>query len=131
MKPKVDMAEVKRRADEQPVDVPIGDLLLDQHVVAGLRREHGDGRSPGGDAARYVQRLPRARRLVLGEAERVLSGPALRGLIEDAGTTVETVQQDEPERAADGGVGAHARAEQVAAGMQPDRLAHGSVDDDH
>ena len=36
MKAKVDVAEVKRRADEQPVDVPIGDLLLDQQVVAGI-----------------------------------------------------------------------------------------------
>ena len=36
MKPPVDVDEVTRRAGEQPLDVPIGDLLLDQQVVAGI-----------------------------------------------------------------------------------------------
>ena len=36
MKPPVDIAEVKRRASEQPADVPIGDVLLDQQVVSGI-----------------------------------------------------------------------------------------------
>jgi endonuclease-8 len=36
LKPPVDVDEVKRRAAEQPPDVPIGDLLLDQQVIAGI-----------------------------------------------------------------------------------------------
>lgn len=36
MKAPIDVEEVKRRASEQPPDIPIGDLLLDQRVVSGI-----------------------------------------------------------------------------------------------
>lgn len=36
LKPPVDIAEVRRRAAEQPGAVPIGDVLLDQRIVAGI-----------------------------------------------------------------------------------------------
>jgi endonuclease-8 len=34
--PPVDLDEVERRAAEEPSDVPVGDLLLDQRIVAGI-----------------------------------------------------------------------------------------------
>jgi endonuclease-8 len=36
LQPPIDMAEVRRRAAEQAPAVPIGDLLLDQQVIAGI-----------------------------------------------------------------------------------------------
>ena len=36
MSPPVDLDEVDRRAAEEPADVAIGDLLLDQRIVAGI-----------------------------------------------------------------------------------------------
>jgi endonuclease-8 len=36
LKPPLDLDEVERRAGQQPDDVPIGDVLLDQRVVAGI-----------------------------------------------------------------------------------------------
>jgi len=90
-----------------------------RHVVARLHREHGHRRLRGPEAAGDVQRLPGTRRLVLGEAERILPRPALGRLVEHTRVAAEGVQQHESERPADGGVGADPRAEEVPAPCRP------------
>ena len=86
-----------------------------EHVVARLRRVHGDGGVPGRGTPRDVASGSHGLCASSSrEAERVLARPALGGLVEHAGPAVEAVQEDEPERAADRGVGAEARAEEVA-----------------
>src|SRR5207245_11195794 len=84
-----------------------------QHVggLAALGIGHDDQRFArerrhralaGREAVLDVERLPRARLLVLSEAARVARGIAERGHADDAGPRAAEVGPDQPEGAADG-----------------------------
>ena len=86
--------------------------VLDEEVAAHHLRRHGAG--VGREAALDVERLPGALFFVFGDAARVLRRRALGALIELVRPNAEDIHDDQAQRAADGGVGAIARAEDVA-----------------
>ena len=75
-----------------------------------------------------MQRLPRAHVLALGDGVAELGRAALRRHVVPARPAAAHVHEDEPDGAADGGIGAEARAEEPGARVQPDgprvRAAH-------
>src|SRR5262249_43960853 len=85
----------------------------------------------GFESARHGQWLPRARLLILGEAQSILARPALRGLIQHAGLTSKAVEQDQSERAPDRCVCPEAGSEEVRPTVNAEPLTNGATHDDH
>ena len=112
-----------------------GELVGCAAAVVGDRKRcvaghEGHRRGAGRKAALDVQRLPRARLLVLGKAAGDLAGMTERRAIEPPGPGATGQGEDEPERATDRDVGARPRAERAHAGVEPDLLANRTVDDE-
>src|SRR5437870_7825067 len=82
--------------------------------------EQRDGRDLRRKAAARVKGRPRARLLVLGDAVRVASGMAERGHRDLARPRAADVDHQEPERAADGRVGAVAGTENAEGTVEAD-----------
>src|SRR2546430_1223027 len=51
---------------------------------------------------------------------------SLRGLVEDAGAAVETVEEDQAQRSSDGGVGAGAGPEEIRLGVETEEIGRAS-----
>ena len=102
-----------------------------ENVVTGLRGEHSNRRPAGLESACHGQWLPGAGLLVFGEAQRVFAWPALRGLVQHTRLTSETVEQYQPERAADRRIRPEAGAEQVRPAVDAEPLTNGAIHDDH
>jgi hypothetical protein len=107
-----------------------GDALVVVHVVRALGADHGDSARLARQAALDVERLPRARCLVLGGKIGVLRRRAESGHVAERGDRTTDVDQHEPDRAPDGGVGLPAGTERVVAGVDVQLLRHRTVDDD-
>ncbi|MNC84731.1 hypothetical protein D3C83_02960 [compost metagenome] len=92
-----------------------------------LGGQHEDGRILRRVAFFHVVGRERARFLVLGDAVSVFPRVSQCALVEQPRPAAADVEQHEAQRAADGGVGAVARAEHIAAGVHADRAAHRPV----
>ena len=95
-----------------------------------VAREQRHGRGVGGEATLDVKRLPGARLLVLGEADPELAGVTERRPVERAGACPAGQREEQAQRPADRHIGARAGAECSHAAVDPERLAHGPVDDE-
>ena len=95
-----------------------------------VAREQRHGRGAGSEATLDVKRLPGARLLVLGEADAELAGVTERRSVERAGACPAGQREEQTQRPADRHVGARAGPECSHAAVDPERLAHGPVDDE-
>ena len=113
-----------------------------QHAEAGARSAFHyavDAQNPGqGDRAAvrriplfHVERRPRAAGFVFGETEAVAARGAEGGLVHFAGGEAGDVADDEPQGAADGGIGAKAGAEAAGVGLDPQPRRDRAVDNHH
>src|SRR5262245_18084500 len=77
-----------------------------------------------------MQRLPRVRCLVLGDAVSVLPGMRVLAEVGLRGMGAAGIGDGEPEGASDGGVGTPARSKYAVAVVEPDLLDDRPVDDE-
>ena len=104
-------------------------MFLD--VVGTLRAEHGDRTIGGSKATLHVQRPPRIGPFILCDDIRELCRAALGGAVAGAGRAATDVEQDQPQRPADGGVGTKGGTEAAVAGLNAQPAGNRSVDHHH
>ena len=133
----------RRPAERPPVRAPrrgagpaqdVGEVLRRRRAVVGdrQRRVAADDRHDrvlAREPALDVQRLPRAARLVLGDAEAELAGVPQRRSVQPPGRAAAGQRDHQPERASDRQVRPPAGTEHAHPAVQADRLADRAADD--
>src|SRR5262249_12294757 len=105
-----------------------GDMIVD--VVRSLATEHGDHALVRGEAETLAQRRPGRAVVPLGDAVGELGRTPLRRHVVTARPAATHVHEDQPQGAADGGVGAEAWAEEARARVHADGRPHRATHDD-
>src|SRR3989454_6731532 len=120
----------RRRAGDREQERFGGRRAVIVDVVGRLGAAHGDAALGRPEAALDMERRPRRRGLVLGEAVRILTGVAEGRAVLASRPRATDVLEGQAHRAPDHGVGAVALAERVGAGVDPEPRRDRAVDDE-
>src|SRR3989441_603828 len=120
----------RRRAGDREQERFGGRRAVIVDVVGRLGAAHGDAALGRPEAALDMERRPRRRRLVLGDAVRVLTGVAEGRAVLASRPRATDILEGQAHRAPDHGVGAVALAERVGAGVDPESRRDRAVADE-